>query len=238
MKDSGIEWIGEIPEEWEIWRIKHLALDPLQYGANESGIEYAENLPRYIRITDISQDNKLKDEDKLSLPLDKAEKYILKDGDILFARSGATSGKSFYFSKRYGFACYAGYLIRLTVNPSLIDSKLIYYYTLTAAYEEWIKQIFIQATIQNVSADKYKNLVIPFSKNRMEQLDIINYLNKKCAEIDSVIKSKEITNEKLKAYRQSIIYEAVTKGLDKNVPMKDSGIEWIGNIPEGREVRK
>lgn len=238
MKDSGIEWIGEIPDEWETWRIKHLSIDGLKYGANESGVEFDENLPRYIRITDISQDNKLKDDDKLSLPIDKAENYILEDGDVLFARSGATAGKSFYYSEKYGYSCFAGYMIRLRSDTSLIDSKLIYYYTLTFAYEEWIRQVFIQATIQNVSAEKYNNLYIPFSRDKNFQKKIVDYLDNKCEKIDSVIKAKEHTNEKLKEYRQSIIYEAVTKGLDKNVPMKDSEVDWIGKIPEEWEVKK
>ena len=71
-----------------------------------------------------------------------------------------------------------------------------------------------------------------------EQQRIAEYLDKKCAEIDSIIKAKEKTNELLKEARQSIIYEAVTKGLDKSVPMKDSGIEWIGQIPQGWDVKK
>lgn len=238
MKDSGIEWIGEIPEDWKVLRIKYLASGNLQYGANESGINFDEELPRYIRITDIAQDNTLKNDEMLSLENDKAEKYILNDGDILFARSGATAGKSFYYRKEYGYACYAGYLIRLVVDSSVIDSKLVYYYTLTSSYEDWINQIFIQATIQNVSAEKYNNLYIPVSEDKEEQQKIVDYLNKKCAEIDSVIKSKEMTNEKLKEYRQSIIYETVTKGLDKNVPMKDSGIEWIEEIPEEWNVKE
>ena len=68
---------------------------PMQYGATESGIEYEESLPRYIRITDITLDGKLKQENKLSLSEDAARKYILKDNALLFARSGASVGKTF-----------------------------------------------------------------------------------------------------------------------------------------------
>ena len=213
MKNSGIEWIGDIPEDWSVWRIKHLAKNPLQYGANETGEEFDENLPRYIRITDVSLDNELKNDNKLSLPMEKAEEYMLNDGDILFARSGATVGKSFYYKKEYGLSCFAGYMIRLTTDSNKIISKLVYYYTLSNAYSEWTNMIFIQATIQNISAEKYANLSIPVPPMEQQQ-KIINHLDQKCAEIDRIISSNNRIIEKLKQYRQSIIYEAVTGKIE------------------------
>ena len=237
MKDSGIEWIGEIPERWEVWRLKHLAKNPLQYGANEIGEDFSQAFPRYIRITDISSNNELKDENKLSLSPEIASEFLLDEGDILFARSGATVGKTFYYKKEYGSSCFAGYLIRFTANENIMTGKFVYYYTLSNAYSEWINMIFIQATIQNINAEKYANLHIPVPKMN-EQCRIINYLDQKCADIDKVITAKKNQNELLKEQRQSIIYEAVTKGLDKNVKYKDSGIEWIGKIPEDWDVSK
>src|SRR5690606_26697694 len=97
LKDSGIEWIGQIPEHWEVKRLKYLLASRLKYGANESGVAYDETLPRYIRITDFGYDGKLSDTNKVSLPLEVAKEYSLKDGDILFARSGATVGKAYQF---------------------------------------------------------------------------------------------------------------------------------------------
>ena len=72
MKDSGIEWIGEIPSDFRICRLKHILEQPLMYGANKSGIPFEDSLPRYIRITDITSDGKLKDEGKLSLSKETA----------------------------------------------------------------------------------------------------------------------------------------------------------------------
>ena len=76
--------------------MKYVISEPLQYGANEAGDDYKEDYPRYIRITDITEENSLKDDGKLSLSPDIAKPYLLKDGDLLFARSGATVGKTFY----------------------------------------------------------------------------------------------------------------------------------------------
>ena len=130
MKDSEIEWIGFIPEKWDCKKLKYIISEPLQYGANESGDDYREGHPRYIRITDITEENTLKEEGKLSLPPDIAAPYILRDGDILFARSGATVGKSFFYTMEYGLAAFAGYLIRAKINQDMALPEIcILFYT-------------------------------------------------------------------------------------------------------------
>ncbi len=94
-KDSGVEWIGEIPAHWENIALRFLLKEKLKYGANESGVAYDPNLPRYIRITDLSENGKLSESSKLSLTWAMGKEYLLNDGDILFAISGATVGKSY-----------------------------------------------------------------------------------------------------------------------------------------------
>ena len=209
MKDSGVEWIGEIPSEWKVYKLKHLLDTPMLYGANETGIAYDEYLPRYIRITDITSDNKLKNDGKLSLAEDVAEPYMLKNGDILFARSGGTVGKTFIYKDTYGKCAFAGYLIRARLKNWIIP-ELIYYYTLTSSYDSWKNRIFIQSTIQNIGADKYCNMEIAISATKKEQKDIVNFLDNKCAEIDNLISEKEKLITNLEEYKKSLIYEYVT----------------------------
>lgn len=236
MKDSGIDWIGEIPHKWSLTRLKFLLQGNLQYGANESGVSYNEYLPRYVRITDI-QDNTLRDDiTKLSLTEEQAKGYILKDNDILFARSGATVGKAFIYKESYGKCAFAGYLIKASINNNN-DARFIYHYTQGLSYDEWKKQVFIQATIQNIGADKYAQLPIPLP-TKEEQSRIANFLDKKCAEIDELISLQEQMIAQLNTYKQAVITETVTKGLDSNVEMKDSGVEWIGEIPEHWDIVK
>ncbi len=230
MKDSGVEWIGEIPEDWTVIKLKYLLQKSLQYGANESGIPYNPSLPRYIRITDISNDNRLKEEGKLSLPIEAATGYYLQDGDILFARSGATVGKSFIYKEKYGKCAFAGYLIKASVNWRKVNPQFVYYYTLSAGYELWKSQIFVQATIQNIGADKYANLEIPLP-SLPEQGKIVSFLFKQCGQIDSVINRTRSGIEEYKKLKQAVITQAVTKGVRGDRPMKDSGIEWIGLFP-------
>lgn len=209
LKDSGIEWIGKIPEHWLTKKIKYLTSQPLQYGANESGCDYDDSLPRYIRITDISMDNKLKDDGKLSLEFDKAKPYLLEDDDLLFARSGASVGKTFLYKKEYGKSAFAGYLIKASIDKTKAYPKFVYYNTLSNCYDSWKQQVFTQATIQNIGAEKYNTFVIPVPP-LSEQKEIANYLDDKCTEIDAVIADKQKQLETLDEYKKSLIFEYVT----------------------------
>ena len=209
MKDSGIEWIGCIPAEWDCKKLKYVISESLQYGANEAGDDYKEDYPRYIRITDITEENTLKEEGKLSLPPDLAAPYILSDGDILFARSGATVGKTFFYTTNCGLAAFAGYLIRARVNPSMALPRFVYYSTLGVGYENWKNTVFTQATIQNIGADKYAQFYVTLPK-LTEQSRIIKYLDEKCTKIDDIIKNKQQQLITVQQHKKSLIYEYVT----------------------------
>lgn len=210
MKDSGIEWIGKIAETHTIFRLKYLLDSPMQYGANESGDKFIEDSVRYIRITDITADGKLKnDENNQYLPLDTADGYILKDKDVLFARSGGTVGKSFLYQEDYGTSAFAGYLIKAECDQSALLPEYLIYYSQSSLYELWKNMIFIQATIQNIGANKYSNMEIPVPSID-EQATIVEYLEGKCAQIDRLIAIKQAKIEKLEQYKRSLIYEYVT----------------------------
>lgn len=230
MKDSGIEWIGEIPTDFSLYKLKYLLSSPLCYGANESGTLYSDILPRYIRITDISPNGTLKNSGMLSLDESSAQNYMLHEGDILFARSGATVGKSFIYHNYYGRAAYAGYLIKASFNR-LVLPEFVYYYTCSSAYEIWKNSIFIQSTIQNIGADRYSNLPISVPNSIDKQLRIVRYLNNFCSKFDAIIYNLQTNIEDYKKLKQAVITQAVTKGVRGEREMKDSGVAWIGEIP-------
>ena len=209
MKPSGIPWIGDVPMGWEVRRLKDILARPLQYGASESGIAYDEALPRYIRITDITLDGRLKDKGVLSLTEESASDYILQDQDILLARSGATVGKAFLYEKQMGRAAFAGYLIRATIDVTNALPRFVYYTTLGCGYDDWRNSIAVSATIQNIGADKYNNYSLPMPP-LTEQRAIADYLDEKCAAIDAMIAEKEALIADLEAYKKSLIYEVVT----------------------------
>ena len=210
MKDSGIEWVGEIANEFAVYKFKYLLKTPMQYGANEAGITFDKTLPRYIRITDITSDGRLKQDNRLCIEDTVAKPYILQDGDLLFARSGGTVGKSFLYKQSYGNAAFAGYLIRAVVNRTIAVPEYVYYYTNSSIYDTWKNSIFIQSTIQNIGADRYSNMPIIVPNNIEEQRSIVEYLNERCVGIDALIRKKQQYLTEIENYKKSLIYEYVT----------------------------
>jgi len=212
MKDSGVEWIGEIPEYWEVKKLKFIIKDKLKYGANESGIEYNKKLPRYVRITDFSDEGKLSEKNKLSLSWDKGKEYLLKDGDILFARSGATVGKTYQFKKSMSteeFYSFAGYLIKAEANENIILSEFLYLYTNSDLFEKWKSFIFNKSTIENIGADKYSELFVTIP-SIIEQKEILQSYNKETSKIDNAIDLQQKQIDKLKEYKTTLIDSVFT----------------------------
>jgi type I restriction enzyme S subunit len=213
MKDSGVEWLGEIPKHWELKRLKHVVKEPLKYGANEAAEEEKIEDPRYIRITDFGNDGKLKENTFRSLSFDKAKNFLLSEGDILFARSGATVGKTFLFKDYSGLACFAGYLIKASCNSEIMKAEFLYEFTNSGGYENWKQSIFQQSTIQNIGADKYNQLKIGVPPI-FEQLKIIDFINTKTNEINDLITKTQQEIELLKEYKNALISEVVTGKVD------------------------
>lgn len=211
MKDSGIEWIGKIPEETSVIPLKFLLAEPMMYGANESGLrEKIINGYRYIRITDIDGDGNLKDDDENQyLTQEKGESYNLSEGDILFARSGGTVGKTFIYHESYGKSAFAGYLIKGKCDLNKLLPEYLYLYTQSSIYELWKQQIFIQSTIQNIGANKYS--MLPLIVGSLEwQKQVTSYVQTKAREIDELIIVKQQKIDQLSEYKKSLIYEYVT----------------------------
>ena len=237
-KDSGVQWLGKIPSHWQVKRMKFLLSEKLKYGANESAEFEDKDQPRYIRITDINDSGALREDTFKSLEIEKAQEYLLDDLDILLARSGATVGKSYLHKKdKVNVACYAGYLIRARFNKENYDPKFINLFLQSKAYWSWIESVNIQATIQNVSAEKYNDLALSIP-SLAEQKIITDFLDKRLAQVDALIAKQETLLEKLAEQRVALISHAVTKGLNPDVEMKESGISWFKQIPKSWDIKQ
>jgi len=234
LKPSGVPWLGEVPEHWETRRLRNLTNRPIRNGVGEGAQPFREDWPRYIRITDIASARKLKEKGKASLPPVKASPSLLEDGDLLLAAVGATYGKSFLYSAKFGKSCFAGYLVRLAPDSSVVPSFLSYW-TESSAYWDQVNASVIQATIQNFSASRYKALrvlLLPLD----EQEAIVRFLDWVDGRIGRAVGLKEREIALLEEQKQAIITEAVTRGLDKSVALKPSGVPWLGEVPEHWEV--
>jgi len=228
-KDSGVEWIGEIPEDWTKSKLKYESNVFVQYGINCKSEDYCVSGIRFIRTTDISDDGKISD-DGVYLPFTMvSEEYITKRNDLLISRSG-TLGRTYLhlIDDKY---CYGGYLVRFNFGNE-IKSKFIFYYSKSTSFNDWVKLNTIQSTIGNVNGDKYSNMEILLPPLHIQN-QINTYLDEKTSIVDSLIQKKQRKIDLLKEQRTSIINQVVTKGLNPNVKMKESGVEWIGEIPEG-----
>lgn len=216
---------------------KFLLVEPLKYGANEVAELDDHDLPRYVRITDIKEDGTLRDDTFKSLLEEIAQPYLLKEGDLLFARSGATVGKTFLYQESWGRAAYAGYLIRARVVPTKVLPKFSAYFVRSNNYWNWLHSNLIQATIQNISAERYSGLMLGVPTTE-EQVRIVEYLDRKTVRIDARIEKKQRQVELLQEKRAALISHAVLRGLDPNAPLKDSGIAWIGRVPAHWKISK
>ncbi|MBS1787187.1 MAG: restriction endonuclease subunit S [Acidobacteria bacterium] len=244
-KASGVEWLGDVPEHWNVTRLRRVLAESLQYGANESAELDDPDLPRYVRITDVHENGSLRDDTFRSLPKEVAAPYLLEDGDLLFARSGATSGKTFLYQSSWGICAYAGYLIRARMSAQKAFPAFIKYFTTSTSYWQWLSSIFIQSTIQNVSGEKYADLFLSLPP-LAEQQAIAAFLDRETGRMDRLVAKKRELIERLKEKRTALISRTVTRGLPpaaaraaglpENAPLKPSGLDWLGDIPAHWEV--
>ena len=228
MKDSGVEWIGEIPVEWNCSKIKH----HFKIG---SGTTPKSDIPSYwdgdivwITPADFKTDDVYVSEGHRNLTQEGFESStleIIPAGNIIFSKRapiGQVVINSVDLCTNQG--C-------LTAVP-LDKSNVKYYrYAMSVATNQF-ELAGSGTTFKEISATAFGNFILP-SPNVSEQKKITEYLDRKCANIDSVIIKQQVIVEKLKEYKISFVTEAVTKGLNKNVPLIDSGTAWMGNVPVG-----
>lgn len=223
MKDSGVEWIGEIPAEWEIGRVKNIFIRKNEKAMLENPVVLS--LARAgVHIRDISNN-----EGQIALSYYNYNPVDV--GDLLLNPMDLYSGANCSISRVKGVISPAYVNLKGKNN---VDAR---YYDYYFKVQYWQMVFFSYGkgvsfenrwTLTNETLMNFKVLMLSYS----EQQRIADYLDKKCAEIDEIISKQHSIIEKLKEYKLSLITETVTKGLNADVEMKDSGIEWIGEIPK------
>jgi type I restriction enzyme S subunit len=229
-KNSGVEWLGDIPEEWEVKKIKYISRFDSGFPFNSKKFD-EDGSAIVVRIGDI------KDTIDLTKCMKSIENKIHKNTiinkyDTLIALSGATTGKSCFIKKDIEKA----YINQRIAKFNYVNSFLYY----CISNEKFKKDILLGAdgsAQENVSNSIIENMFIPFPYN-IEQIKIALFLDTKTKQLDKAVKQKQQLIKLLKERRQILINDAVTKGIDKTVSMKNSGVEWIGEIPEHWEIKK
>ena len=219
MKDSGIAWIGEIPAEWDRVKFKYL----------HNGLNTGESIDKDYWSTDEKDDvfytaglTPIRTTYKDFPPW----KYTQKN-DILLARNGTP-----YVYFPVEGACYSDHIIRASIKNS-INRKFVQY-----ALQQSIASVVVDSvSIATWSASLWDEQIIPWP-NKNEQQRIVIFLDKECAYIDAVIEQTRASIEEHKKLKQSVITQAVTKGIRPNRPMKESGVDWIGTVPCDWTIQK
>ena len=233
MKDSGIPWIGQIPEGWEVRKIKTI-FQVLGGATPTSGnVDYWNGDIPWVTPADMSDDK---------IYLKNSKRKITREG-LESCAAELVPVESIIVSNRapIGKVALAG--VPLCTNQGCkslraseaVCSKYFYYYLRTQT--ETLNMFGQGTTFLELSSQSLNDFPTPYPK-RDDQYRIAAYLDEKCGEINRVMAAKERQNEQLCDQRTAVIHEAVTKGLDPKAKFKDSGIEWIGQIPVGWEVRK
>ncbi|MBM3301918.1 MAG: restriction endonuclease subunit S [Deltaproteobacteria bacterium] len=177
-----------------------LSLGQPEYGATSSAIDKYNNLPRYVRITDITDDGELLESTWQSIPREAAEAYILRKDDFLFARNGATVGKTYLYREKDGECAFAGYLIRFTPNPALLLPEFLFQYTHSPSYYKWVKGMLRAGAQPNINATEYSNMVLP-KPPIAEQREIVEALSS----IDQEVEKETDHKAQLESLKQGLM---------------------------------
>ena len=234
MKDSGVEWIGEIPEDWNVGKTLYALSMPITDGPHETPELFDEGIP-FISAEAVSCGNGHIDFEHIRGFISQefyeecCKKYIPQINDIYMIKSGATTGKVAKVETQKLFTIWSPLAV-FRVEPQRCYYEYLYYFIQSDAYQKQIENKWTYGTQQNIGMRTLEKLMICFPSITQQKL-IADYLDSKCSKIDEIIEKQQLIIEKLKEYKISIITEVVTKGLDYEVDYKESGTEWLGKIP-------
>ena len=233
MKDSGVEWIGEIPVGWSIRKLKTLVLEQDSIFIDGDWIESKDISSRGIRYYTSGNvgDGVFKHQGTGFVSEETFRKLNCTEargGDLIFSRLNLPAGRACIIPPVE--KCVVAVDVVVTRLDSCCANKYIMYSTMCERYQALTSIIARGTTMQRISRTQLGNIAFPLP-NRDVQEQIVTYLDTKCAEIDKVVEQTRTTIEEYKKLKQAIITEAVTKGVRGPRPMKPSGVEWIGDIP-------
>lgn len=235
-KDSGSKWLDEIPEHWKVTSLKHVLSTPITDGPHLTPTKHDKGIP-FISAEAISQGY---------INFDKRWGYISKENDELFShkyrpqrhdvymiKSGATTGVTAIVETDARFNIWSPLAVmrcKSTYNPYFLLN-----YLRSDSFQKSVQLSWTFGTQQNIGMNTLENLTVCYPPIE-EQTQIANFLGHETAKIDTLIDKQQQLIKLLKEKRQAVISHAVTKGLNPDAAMKDSGVEWLGEVPEHWEV--
>lgn len=212
------------------WKLKDLTVDGKgSYGIGAPAVPYQEDKLTYLRITDINDDGSLNFSDLKSVDAEDAEKYILKENDIVFARTGNSTGRSYFYEKQHGTFVYAGFLIKFSLDPHKVNPRILKYYTHSKPYFDWVNSFDTGGTRGNINAKTYGDMEIELPSRKVQD-NIVSILSS----LDRKIELNNKINAELEEMAQAIF----KNWFVDFEPFKDGKFveSELGIIPEGWKV--
>lgn len=212
------------------WKLKDLTVDGKgSYGIGAPAVPYQEDKLTYLRITDINDDGSLNFSELKSVDAEDAEKYILKENDIVFARTGNSTGRSYFYEKQHGTFVYAGFLIKFSLDPNKVNPKILKYYTHSKPYFDWVNSFDTGATRGNINAKTYGDMEIELPSRKVQD---------KIVSILSSLDRKIELNNKINADLEEMAQAIFKNWFVDFEPFKDGKFvdSELGMIPEGWKV--
>ena len=244
MKDSGIEWIGKIPNHWKLMPTKYFKSNSKNafvdgpFGSNLKSDHYIDDGDIYVIESGFISTGKFVFKDFKTISNEHFEtikRSECVEGDIIIAKIGANYGMAGELPKLDKKSVVSGNSLKLTLNPNIMLNFILIRQLEIAKKNDGFINIVnetAQPALSLYSLNNFRFVVPPID----EQKRIASYLDEKCSEIDALTADIQKQIETLEEYKRSVITEAVTKGLDPDVEMKDSGVEWIEDVPAHWEI--
>ena len=210
--------IGVIPEDWEVKRLGDCLSKNPDYGINAAAVDYTDTLPTYLRITDISDDGNYISKNRVSVNHQLSDFYFLEEGDIVFARTGASVGKTYLYNEKDGKLVFAGFLIRIKPNIKILNPTFLKFHTQTKYYWNWVISNSMRSGQPGLNSNDYKSFQIPLPPLH-EQKAIAEVLS----DTDNLIQALEKRIAKKRLIKQGAMQKLLT-------PKEDWEVKKLGEI--------
>lgn len=205
LKSYKFSELGRIPEDWEVRPLGYLLNDSPRYGINAPAVKLGRNIPVYIRITDISDNGYFRPTEKVGVNSPLSDSYILQEGDIVLARTGASVGKSYLYKPEDGTLVYAGFLIKITPDQRSLNSKFLFQFLQTQQYWNWIATNSMRSGQPGVNGSEFASLPIPVPPKK-EQTAIASILS----DMDAELEALEQKLSKIRDIKQGMMQQLLT----------------------------
>ncbi|MDE0186223.1 MAG: restriction endonuclease subunit S [Candidatus Poribacteria bacterium] len=196
---------GALPKDWSVQSLRSCLLSVPSYGINEAAVPFDDNLPTYLRITDISEDGQFRPSPRVCVKHPNGQKYFLIEGDLVLARTGASVGKSYLYNPKDGPLVFAGFLIRISPNPEKLQPAFLAYCLQSKYYWNWVATMSIRSGQPGINGKEYGDLQLPLP-SLIEQRAISEVLS----DVDGLIRALDALIAKRRAIKQATMQQLLT----------------------------